>query len=79
MLSFKSFDPKNIVPKLYKLGLYTLTVQGSGTNIKIQINPDTEQRVTTSISHLFENFFDFEFKAQPTGSFDLELEEDVFK
>jgi hypothetical protein len=78
MFSFKSFDPKYIFPKLYRLGFYTLTVKDSGTLIQIQLNPDTEKRVLVSISDLLENFYDFEFKAQPHGQWELEIDQDIW-
>lgn len=35
MLSFKSLDPKLLLPKLYKIGLYTLSTEEGGTSIQI--------------------------------------------
>ena len=79
MISFKWFDPKVIAPKLYKIGLYTMTVKGCQTHIQIQLRNETEKRLQVGLSDLFENFYDFDFKACPGSQWDLEIEEDVLK
>lgn len=79
MISFKWFDPKAIVPKLYKIGLYTLTVQGCQTHIQVQLKTDAEKRLQLAIQDLFENYFDFEFKVNPGASWELEIDETILK
>lgn len=71
-MNFSRFDPKNLFPKLFKFGWYQWRLEGSSV-VNFKLENTLEPGIYNPVSNLFENFFDFEFKAKNPKSWEMEL------
>ena len=77
-MKLSTFDPKNLFPRVFKLGQYTWKLN-CHTKLKVELDKKIEPKLYSSMSNLFDNYHDFQFRVTNPNTWEMEIPKEILK